>query len=90
MSTNFKNPSGILFGVDDPTRLKRFAGAVRPDVVPDEKDDSIMRVVETMKKVDTTSPDAKNNAIQMKTPAGKIIEFNDKETKENTLKGVDK
>ena len=49
----------------------------------------IIKVVETLSKIDTSSPEAKLNKNSMKDNKGGRIKFNDELTRSQTLKGVE-
>ena len=96
MNTNGKMQ--IFYGVDNPQSIKKpiQAGNAQTDsqgaphvALPLQSDNPIIKVVETLSKVDTSSPEAKLNKDSMKDSNGDRIKFNDELTRSQTFKGVE-
>ena len=102
MSTNGKMQ--IFYGVDNPASIKKpiQSGNVptnnisAPDVAlspqstpPQTSIQPITQLVQTMKSVQTDSPEAQLNKDSMIDNQGKRITFNDAETRSQTFKGVE-
>lgn len=88
----------VFFGIEDPSRIRRPTqiGQAQPDpqtaptgALSPQPSNPIIKVVETLSKVDTSSPEAKLNKDSMNDNNGGRIKFYDELTRSQTLKGVE-
>ena len=99
MNSDIHPKMQVFFGVEDPSKLRRpntQIGQAQPDpqtaptgALSSQTNNPIIKVVETLSKVDISSPEAKLNKDSMKDNNGGRIKFNDDLTRSQTLKGVE-
>ncbi len=67
MNTKLPSKSGIIFGTEDPSRIKRreVTGVFVPIGSTQVKANPVMELVDAMKKVKTDTPEAKLNKDSM-------------------------
>lgn len=98
MSSDARPKMQVFFGIEDPSRIRRPTqiGQDQPDpqtatpvALSPQTNNPIIKVVETLSKIDTSSPEAKLNKDSMADNNGGRIKFNDELTGSQTLKGVE-
>lgn len=96
MNTDTKPKRQVIFGVDDPDRIKQAQANRETDgeVVPltdDQKTQGVVSMIVTMKKVqsNTSEAEAKQNKDSMSDNNGGRITFNEDFVGSNVIRGVE-
>ncbi len=91
MNTKLPSKPRVIFGVEDPSRIKRrdMTGVFVPMSNTQAKPNPVVELVDAMKKVKTDTPEAKLNTDSMSDNNGGRITFNEDLAGSNVIKGVE-